>query len=199
MWAHPLQWPEHWGRTEEPRYSPFSATVHSAKMGLDKELRLLGAIEPIVTTNLKLGTSGWPLTPRRAADRPTDTGVAVYFTLDGRELVFPCDKWNLVEDNMHAIELTIGALRGIERWGAKEMMDHAFRGYVALPAGPNDLGQQWWETLEVAANASIDQINSAYRRLARRYHPDLNPSDASAVVALQRINDAYEQAREALA
>jgi curved DNA-binding protein CbpA len=48
-----------------------------------------------------------------------------------------------------------------------------------------------YQILEVDSQAGIDQIKRAYRRLARRYHPDINPSP-NAKGRMQAINQAYE-------
>jgi hypothetical protein len=48
-----------------------------------------------------------------------------------------------------------------------------------------------YQILEVDPRAGIDQIKLAYRRLARRYHPDINPSP-NAKGRMQEINQAYE-------
>jgi len=48
-----------------------------------------------------------------------------------------------------------------------------------------------YEVLGVARGASADEIKSAYRRLARRYHPDVNPDDPSAEEKFKEIGAAY--------
>src|SRR5262245_54177038 len=68
-------------------------------------------------------------------------GSAVYFTHKGRQMCFACDRWDKMEDNLHAVSKTIEALRGIERWGTGEMVQQAFTGFVALP------GNSPWEVL----------------------------------------------------
>ena len=40
--------------------------------------------------------------------------------------------------------------------------------------------QDYYETLKVDRKASSDEIKKSYRRLARKYHPDLNPGDKAA-------------------
>jgi molecular chaperone DnaJ len=49
-----------------------------------------------------------------------------------------------------------------------------------------------YETLGVAKNASQDEIKKAYRKLARQYHPDRNPNDASAEAKFKEVQTAYD-------
>lgn len=50
--------------------------------------------------------------------------------------------------------------------------------------------EDWYRVLRVDPFAEPDVIAAAYKRLARRYHPDLNAS-ADATEMMQRLNDAY--------
>ena len=50
----------------------------------------------------------------------------------------------------------------------------------------------YYTTLGVPKNASEKEIRQAYRRLARQYHPDVNPGDKTAEAKFKRINAAYE-------
>ena len=49
-----------------------------------------------------------------------------------------------------------------------------------------------YETLGVARDATDEEIKRAYKKLARQYHPDLNPGDADAEAAFKEIGAAYE-------
>jgi curved DNA-binding protein len=50
----------------------------------------------------------------------------------------------------------------------------------------------YYKTLGVAKNASTEDIKKAYRKLARKYHPDVNPNDKEANKKFQQINEANE-------
>ena len=50
-----------------------------------------------------------------------------------------------------------------------------------------------YKVLGVSPDASDDEIKRAYRKLAKKYHPDVNPGDAEAARKMQEINAAYEQ------
>lgn len=49
-----------------------------------------------------------------------------------------------------------------------------------------------YSVLGVAKSASEDEIKKAYRRLAKKYHPDLHPDDAKAAEKMNEINEAYD-------
>ncbi|MDQ6663375.1 MAG: molecular chaperone DnaJ [Acidobacteriota bacterium] len=58
-----------------------------------------------------------------------------------------------------------------------------------MPSSPK---HDYYETLKVAKNASQDEIRKSYRKLARKFHPDLNPGDKAAEDRFKNVQEAYD-------
>lgn len=164
--AYPLCWPQEWPRTKQPVDSRFMVTQDRAQTLMFKEIIKLGGTDIILSTNIRLRRDGFPYASQR---QPEDRGVAVYFTYKKQSMAFACDKYCQLGDNIHAIGKTIEALRGIERWGASDMMARAFTGFAQLTHQPYG---SWRSILEAGEDYSKEQCEHQFRILAKVSHPD---------------------------
>lgn len=161
--AYPLCWPQGWPVTErnQREKARFQTSLPRALQNLKNEVTLLGGKNLVLSSNYTLG-----------CDHPTNPGVVAYFVLDGANIAVPCDRWLCVEHNVQAIALTIEAMRGMDRWGAKHMIKAMFTGFKTLPAPGESSGIDPWKVLGIPVGALGDDVTAAYRRLAQTEHPD---------------------------
>ncbi len=210
--AYPLTWPEGWPKPASRERAKFggrekvqsesvigtqkivntyfrstgSHSIETARKFLFAELERLGGVERVViSSNLRLRIDGLP---QSGQAQPADPSVAVYFMLKGKPHVLACGKWDRAQDNIWAIAKDIEATRGKLRWGVGTL-ERAFSGYTAIPEKTG--GVNWWEVLEIAMNATEDQVRDAYRRLAKKYHPDGETPNAD---LFRAVTEAYKMA-----
>ena len=187
--AYPLTWPQGWPRKNPHQRSrakfSTSGRVLSVMDGIQRvllELERLGVKRDdlVISTDIPTRLDGLPRSDRSVAD----PGVAVYWRKGKDTRCMAIDRYDRVADNLAAIAATLEAMRAIERHGGAEILDRAFTGFVALPAPV-----QWWQVLGVAENATGEEIDAAWRRLAARHHPDRGGDNAQ----MARINAARDQ------
>lgn len=143
----------------------------------------------IISTNLDLRLDGLPRSGQR---KPDDTGVAVYFELDGKRRCIPCDNYNRIEDNLAAIAATISALRTIERHGSA-MFEAAFTGFTAIPS-PENMGESSWRSVLDYYGESLKEAEIAFKQKRKHAHPDHGGSTKQ----FSLVNHAWEQAKNEL-
>jgi hypothetical protein len=185
--AYPLFWPENKARTPsfKRENSRFETSFAVARDQTLKEIKLLRGRSVVISTNVSLRRDGLPLAGQR---NPDDPGVAVYFLdKNGKQKCIACDRYKKVECNIQAISKTIGALRGIDRWGTGDMVEAAFAGFTALPpkpAGP----RPWWVVFDCPAHTMTAWVLQEYRNLAMKFHPDRGGSNQQ----MAELNAAFE-------
>lgn len=190
--SYPLQFPIGVARTQDPQHARFETGLSRASENVVKQLERMGATDIVITSNMQYKSNGLPYARQSYIE---DTGVAVYFRLEGEEKCIAVDKWIRVADNMQAIAKIIEALRGLDRWGSKDLINAAFRGFTALPAQASaSTRRSCWEILGLAEpdhlGYSEQTIRSMYRAKARRAHPDAGGSDAEFAELEQALRDA---------
>lgn len=189
---YPLLWPEHVSRSSswQRQHGNFSVTFGTARSHLLSELGKMGGRNIVISSDQPVRLDGLPLAVKVRVDDP---GVAVYFARDGQGHCIACDQYVSVIANLRAIGKTVEALRGIERWGGKQLMDRTMHAFAALPESTS--AQGWWQVLQVSPQASRETIEAVYRAQAKRLHPDVEGGDAE---AFKRLQEAYAEAMAAV-
>jgi hypothetical protein len=193
--AYPLSWPTGWKQTafHRRKQSRYQVSRAKARDDLFRELRLLGARNVVLSTNIPTNRNGIPYATGAQPDNP---GVAVYWTQGKKQHVMACDAWRKVEENLRAVGLAVGALRQIGRTGASEILEHAFTGFAALPPSREDDDLWWCRELGLAdcSRFTEEDVFREYKRLSLLRHPDTGGSNE----AMSRLNQARDAALTAL-
>jgi hypothetical protein len=166
--AWPLYWPPGWERRERRSRSAFGpSNPYRETQRVLAELGRMGLAsrDVVISSDMRMKPDGTAYARQRIAD----TAVAVWFALKHEERVLACDRWDLVEDNLHAVALHIAAIRGQERWGVGTAAQ-AFAGFVALPEAAT--GVAWWDYFGLDRDATEDDVEQQFKRSAKIDHPD---------------------------
>lgn len=184
--AFPLTWPATMPRTKTPVKSQFRTSLNGALNNVRDSLFAFSRdsgkkIEGLViSSNVTLGEQ-----------KPTDPGVAVWFTWDGLSVCIPVDRYEKVEANLQAIHHVIEARRTELRHGTLALVRASFQGFKALPPPPGSKpARTWREVLDLDGSPTRERIEANYRSLARERHPDAGGSAG----AMSELNAAKAEA-----
>lgn len=163
----------------------------------------------VITSDLPTMENGQPI----ASGRCEDPGIAVYWIKNNHEHVIACDHWRSIGLNLRAIELTIKAMRGIDRWGSATMVDKVFSGFsAALPPGgtpkepsssPEPKKPRHWRKVFNISSAFerslppdelLGYVKFKHRDLIKTAHPDAGGSTEHAA----ELNAALDEATKDL-
>ncbi len=214
----PLDWPAGWPRTKaslrtQSRFGKRGQISFTyARDFLLTEMRRLGAANVVLSSELPVQRNGLPYA---ASGRNMDPAIAVWFVLadkngNHQERVFACDKYLTHAENLYATAKSVEALRGLERWGAADVVTRAFDGFTALPPGSAETAaaparRTWREVFGVDGlpwtDPDMDRadlaaiVKSRYRGLIQSAHPDAGGSHDLAA----ELNAALAEAETELA
>ena len=179
--AFPLQWPDFIPRSTRRETGQFKTSLPAALENVRRSLRLFGSDSGkptsavVLSSNVTLGH-----------EKPADPGIAVWFKWDGEQRCIPVDRYASPAANLQAIHHILEARRVELRHGTLALVRASMRGFQALAAPGRT---PWWEVLGLAATASSEEIEIAFRRLARERHPDIAGGSHELMADLNRARD----------
>jgi hypothetical protein len=184
--SYPLQWPAGYPRTGWPRgnYKFYPSTLLGERQSLLEELRRMKAVNIVISTNVPIKQDG---NPYATYAKPADVGVAVYFSIDNKQMALCCDRWNTLEANLKALKMSVEAMRGLDRWGVSDILNRAFMGFKALPE--KAAGFPWWEVLGVSRVCTKAEVIEGYKNKSKIHHPNVGGEPHK----WQELQDAYQE------
>ena len=204
------QWPGE--ATKVRKNAAFRSSYIKTLDLLESELQKIQAraivIEAFYTLD-QIRNDGWP----RANQNPSHPGVILSFKKpegptfyrDGKPMVhivplsFPCDTYHRIEHNIHAIALSLQALRAVDRYGVTKRSEQyaGWKRIEAPKANGFDSKEAAAAFIIVEANRSIPAASviqdaalrsEIYRQAARRLHPDSPTGNHDLFIKLQQAN-----------
>ena len=175
-----LCWPDSKPRAAQRNASAFKSTeVAKEQRRIEGELSRWGIRHYIISRNNQRLFAG-------------DPAAAVWWNNRQKELrVLACDRYEKLADNMHAIFLTLGAMRALERWGAYTAEQAAEGARLALPPPETD-AIDWPSILGVQRGWPLPAIEAVWKTRVEKAHPDRGGDPA----LMAQLNAAMDAARK---
>lgn len=184
--AYPLHWPPHIERSTKREVGRFKTSLSAALNNVRDSLRRFSMDSGKKIDGLVI-SSNYSLTD----PKPSDPGVAAYFTWDGMPICIPLDRYTTIEANLQAVHHVLEARRTELRHGTLALVRATFQGFRALPA-PSQ--RTCWDVLGIEVEGGLvvnaELIEKHYRAAAKKRHPDHGGTDS----AMAELNEARRQA-----
>jgi hypothetical protein len=160
---------------------------------LEDQLQRLGAQAIVLSTNLELRLNGQP---RAGQKDPFDPGAACYFNLKNKRLVFACDKWLRVADNVAAIAAHIRSIRSLENYGVGTT-EQSFEGYRSIEDFSSGV-MPWRRVLGFPEDSrpALADVEAKWKARMKEVHPRL---EGESSLQASQLNVAIAAARTELA
>jgi hypothetical protein len=182
--AYPLCWPETFPRSKSREKGRFSASLSVSLKNVETSLKRFGIDSNKTISNIVLSSNC-----TLGITNPSDPGVAVWFVWDDLHVCIPVDRYLTPAANLQAIHHVIEARRTELRHGTLALVRATMTGFLALPAPEI----RWWEILGISQRSQIDEIENAFKKLAKECHPDRGGSTAM----MAKLNEARAAAMKA--
>lgn len=184
----PLAWPDHIDRSARREKSAFKTSLAGAIENVRTSLRLFArdsgkaVADVVISSDVTLGV-----------EKPSDPGVAVWFSWDGMSVAIPVDRYLTPAENLQAIHHVLEARRVELRHGTLALVRASMRGFTALPApAGRPKRPKWFEVLGVHPETrDAGAFRLAYREKAKTVHPD---KPGGSEEAMTRLNVALDEA-----
>ncbi len=184
--AYPLQWPDNMPRSVTKDTDQFKTSLTKALSNVQGGLMRFGNDSGKAVTNIVISSN-----VSLGAQKPKDSGVAVWFVWAGESVCIPVDRYQTPEANLQAIYHIIEARRVELRHGTLHLVKATMKGFKALPPPAGTKARRpWTEVLKLNHTASKTHIEEAYRLASKTAHPDAGGSDE----AMHELNEAKREA-----
>lgn len=193
-YEYPLKLPKNW--TSTPASSrqfnsnfPRTLTFAEAIRFLEDELSRLKADAVTCYSNYQNLNN-----ERLRKKLGNDTGISIHIKTSRGSYLIACDKWNLPEQNIYALHLTLRALLNMEEWGAITLAHalHCFsaEGNVVIKEEFSNALPEWMQTLGIGPTATLDDAHALYRYKVKQCGNEEE--------ALMQLNLAMDEAKRLL-